>query len=749
MRIQRKIIAILLISMLLSFSLLFLVIRHLTLKAHLKIEKDLAHQNIIRMEGAFEDLILQLGIKSSDWGNWDDTYQYIQDHNSDYVESNLGDSSLKNIKINFMIFADQDGKIVKSKHVSETEWKEIPATPDLDQLMQPIYGLRQNYEKPFEKGGFIVINQKPAVVFSRPILKSDGTGPPRGTLIWGYYLTEKIINEISIKTHLKIEFNILKSETSHPHDTHKQTSFILVSDELAEGYTILDDINGKRIFYVEIFFDRPIYQQAIKNITYLGFVLLMAMIIFTSLIYQLLDRVIISRMLEIHEDLEKISNADCKTMRVREMGNDEIGTLSYEINRTLDALEKSHSKLEATRQQLIQSQRLESLGQLAGGIAHDFNNILTSIMGYATMLQGKFSQDASVSKKLMVIVNSTERGALLVKQLLGFARRGKYQVTAFSTNELITEFLDLLKSTAKKVTVETSLAPDDCIIEGDSTQILQVLLNLGFNAKDAMPDGGKLYFGTQKVPLDEPALKSLGAPDGTEPGWYVHITVRDTGHGIPKNIQDKVFDPFFTTKGPGKGSGLGLATARGIIENHHGWITLHSEEGCGTTFHLFLPASAKLEVEKVKNTNNTPIDLSIIENKTILVTDDEKGLRDYIYDVLSPHKVNVITAENGKESAEKFHEQLSSKPIDLVILDIIMPDYDGFYAYDKIHREKPETPILFASGYGEDGKVSAIRQEAQGNVFFIQKPYKPDNLLATIANAFRKEKSYETGSVQN
>lgn len=739
MLIQKKILAIIFVTLGILFSSLFLVIRHITIEGHLNIENNLVEQNIKRVQESINGLVEQLGIKSSDWGNWDDTYKFIEDHNKDYISSNLEDTSLKNMKINFMLFIDNDQKIVKAKSISETTWTDVTPTQDILHLAKPESQLLQSPEHTFEKGGLILLDQKPAVIFTRPILTSELKGPSRGTLIWGYFITPQIIDDIEKKTHLTISFDRwdLTKDMSHNDIGQPHKRIEVLGDDHIEGYSTINDIYGNKTFYIEVLQDRPVYQEGIKNTHYLGLVLIASMALVSVLLFILLDRIIISRMMYIHKDLKKISQAQNMYLRVRSLGKDEIGNLSDEINKTLEALEKSHSSLETTRNQLIQSQKLESLGKLAGGIAHDFNNILGSVLGYASLLQSKFANDASISKKLSVIVQSAERGAHLTKQLLGFARQGKYEKAVFSINDVIDECLELIKSSTKNITIEKILDPQTLPLEGDSTQILQVILNLGLNAKDAMPDGGKLYFGTQNTDLDELTLKSLGAPVDMKKGKYVHLTVRDTGTGIPKDIQGKIFDPFFTTKSHGKGSGLGLATVHGIVENHQGWITLNSEEGRGTTFHIFFPVSTKpsTAIPTVKAETNT-FDLSIIENKTILITDDEKNLRDYVSDILTSHKAHIVSAENGKDGAEKFHQY----QVDLVILDIIMPQYDGFYAYEEIHKDNPDTPILFVSGYSEDNKVAALRANSNGKVFFVQKPYKPEKLLSTIAAALRKER---------
>ena len=737
MSIQKKIILIIFMALSVLFSGLYLGIQHIIISNHLKIEEDFTQNNVLRVKEAYQNLSTQLGIKSSDWANWDDTYKFIQDHNKTYIESNQTDTSLASLNIHFMLFVDNKNKLVASKVISEETGLGIPPSAEILKLTDPGSKFLQSPDNNFEKEGLIIIDHKPAVIVTRPILTSNKTGPSKGTLIFGFFITHETQNHIKDLVHLKTEFGFLKDDLHKTEMIEIRPETRIVSESEIEGHVTLDNIYGQPEFYIKTKQDRPIYLAGLHSVHLLAIIMSMSVLFFSGLIYQLLHQIIIKRLSLIDHDLHRISENKNHYLRVHQIGHDELGRLAKNINDTLDTLQKYQDSLTTTQQQLLQSQKLESIGKLAGGIAHDFNNILGSILGYATLLKGKLSHDENLSKKIDTIITSSQRGAELTKQLLGFARKGKYEKKEISPNQIIDECINLLHSTAKGIAIEKITDPKTSHFEGDPSQLLQVLLNLGINARDALTgQSGKIYFGSQDTELDSLALKSLQAPPHITAGVYVHLTVRDTGSGISKEIQDKIFDPFFTTKGSGKGFGMGLATVSGIVENHGGFIRLNSEPGQGTTFHLFFkamkPSESALSQAPQQNIPVKDIDLKVIENKTILVTDDEEVLRDYIGDVLAPYHTQTLFAGDGVEGIEKAKQN----KLNLAILDIIMPHKDGFQAYEAIHELYPSLPVVFVSGYSEDSKLAKLRENK--NIFFVQKPYKPELLLETIALALKQ-----------
>lgn len=391
--------------------------------------------------------------------------------------------------------------------------------------------------------------------------------------------------------------------------------------------------------------------------------------------------------------------------------------------------------LQATQEQLIQAQKLESLGQLAGGIAHDFNNLLVGIVGYCSILEREFANQPGALKKLAVIRKSSERGAQLTKELLGFARKGQYEKKRFSFNQIIQESTEMLAcSLDPSIQVHLKLAPNLWNIEGDSSQALQVIMNLEINAKDAMPEGGGIFVETQNRILEEhdlPKIKKL------KPGYYVEVSVRDTGSGIPQDIQNKIFDPFFTTKPTGKGTGLGLAMVYGIMEKHGGWVSFESKAGLGTTFFLYFPAVGIWETDSTDtDASLSPSPISERQEKkelpqqlTLLVADDEPVLHELAHEFFDEKHYVLHHARSGQEAVQVYRDH--QKEIQGILMDIIMPGMNGIEAAREILKLDSQAHIIFVSGYTENERIMAIRQQNR-NVRFLQKPFGLEQLKEAI-----------------
>ncbi len=379
--------------------------------------------------------------------------------------------------------------------------------------------------------------------------------------------------------------------------------------------------------------------------------------------------------------------------------------------------EEEKHKLET---QLQQAQKMESIGTLAGGIAHDFNNILMGIQGNASLMLLKIESDHPNYEKIKNIEKYVQNGTELTKQLLGFARRGKYLIKATNLNEIIEKSSSLFARTKKEIQVHTDLREDLWTAEVDRGQIGQVLLNLYVNAWQAMSNGGDLYLHTANVILDRSYVK----PYKVEPGRYVKISVSDTGVGIDKETQERIFEPFFTTKEMGRGTGLGLASVYGIIKSHGGYINVYSEKGRGTIFTIYLPASEK----KVPKENETASAAIIKGSGTILLIDDEKMILDVGIELLEELGYKVQSAMRGQEAIDVFQKDRGN--IDLIIMDMIMPGMSGGETFDRLKKIDPDIKVLLSSGYSINSQAAKILQ--RGCDGFIQKPFNMNQLAEKV-----------------
>ncbi len=378
--------------------------------------------------------------------------------------------------------------------------------------------------------------------------------------------------------------------------------------------------------------------------------------------------------------------------------------------KTLIVILNDVSEQKRMEAQFIQAQKMEAIGTLAGGIAHDFNNLLMVIQGNVSLMLLDTPPTHSHYEMLRMIEKQVHSGSKLTSQLLGYARKGRYEVKPINLNLLIEETSEAFGRTRKNITLHLDLAKDLRPCQADQGQIEQVLMNLFVNAADAMPGGGDLFLKTTYVNYQE--IKGrLYTPI---PGDYVLLTVTDTGMGMDSKTLGRIFDPFFTTKELGRGTGLGLATVYGIIKGHGGYIEVESEKGHGSTFKVYLPASAQQAPETVKA-------IGIISKAigTILLIDDEEVILDVGEKYLKVLGYKVFIAKSGAEAIEIFHKHHPS--VDLVILDMIMPQMGGGEVYDRLKEIDPEAKVLLSSGYSIDGEASKILD--RGCNGFIQKPF--------------------------
>jgi PAS domain S-box-containing protein len=359
---------------------------------------------------------------------------------------------------------------------------------------------------------------------------------------------------------------------------------------------------------------------------------------------------------------------------------------------------------------LFQAQKIEAIGTLAGGIAHDFNNLLMGIQGNASLILSELDPGAPSYEKLKSIEEYVKSGANLTKQLLGFARGGKYDVTPTDLNELIKKTSDMFGRTRKEITIHTKYQGEIWPVEIDRGQIEQVLLNLYVNAWQSMPGGGALYLETENTVLDKIQARSLSL----EPGYYVKIGVTDTGVGMDQTTQERIFEPFFTTKEMGRGTGLGLASVYGIIRNHGGMVSVYSEKGVGSTFNIFLPVTGKKVAPETE-----PSQAVMVGKETVLLVDDEEMIIDVGKQLLKKLGYKVLIARSGEDAIGFFSENKGE--IDIVILDMIMPGMGGGETFDRLKDIDPDVRVLLSSGYSIDGRATEILN--RGCKGFLQKPF--------------------------
>ena len=369
--------------------------------------------------------------------------------------------------------------------------------------------------------------------------------------------------------------------------------------------------------------------------------------------------------------------------------------------------EQQKAKIE---KRLQQARKMEALGQLAGGIAHSFNNLLMAIQGNTSLMLLKTAASHPHHEKLRSIEEQVRSASKLTAQLLGYAGKGKYEVKCFDLNQVVEETSEILGRTKMGVTIRKELAEGLFAIEADEAQLQQALFELYLNAAEAMPDGGDLILKTTNVTHED----MKGKQYDPKPGDYVLLTITDTGVGMDKRTTELIFDPFFTTKQMGRGTGLGLASAYGIIKSHGGYTHVESKKGHGSTFSTYLPASGKKVQKVLRTAGEIPKTTG-----TILLVDDEDMILEVEKELLEVLGHEVLTARDGKEAVEVYKKK--GDKIDLVLMDMVMPNMGGGEAYDRMKEINPRVRVLLSSGYSIDGEAREIL--ARGCNGFIQKPY--------------------------
>ncbi len=387
-------------------------------------------------------------------------------------------------------------------------------------------------------------------------------------------------------------------------------------------------------------------------------------------------------------------------------------------------------KIEA---QLHYIERMEAIGTLAGGIAHDFNNLMMGMLGNISLILYDIGPDDPNYERLKTVESLIQSGSELTSQLLGYARKGKYELKLLNLNKILTECSSTFGRARKEIVIHKDFSQDLLPVQADESQLKQVFMNLFVNAAEAMPKGGDLFLQTQNATHQDMSNRAYKP----NPGRYVMIRIKDNGKGMEQKTMARVFEPFFTTKEMGRGSGLGLASAYGIIKGHGGYIDVESEKGNGSMFNIYIPVS------EASIRNESPVSETVEKgSETILLVDDEAVIIDVGSQLLEKLGYTVMTAEGGEEAIRMYHD--NKEKIDLIILDMIMPDVGGSDVYENIKKIDPKANILLSSGYSINGQATEIMN--RGCNGFIQKPFNLKDLSKKIREILKNTTKQRTGN---
>ena len=443
--------------------------------------------------------------------------------------------------------------------------------------------------------------------------------------------------------------------------------------------------------------------------------------------------------------MDSLMRNDPKPLDQMSRDNSEFGELARTIQqfftqrdnlfREMEERRLTEEALRKSEEELRHSQKMEAVGRLAGGVAHDFNNLLTAIIGYAELISSRPGTDPQAKQHAELIHKAGEQAATLTKQLLAFSRKQLLQPRVIDLNELVVEMEKLLRRViGERFDLQTLPEAEIGRVLADPSQLEQVILNLGVNARDAMPKGGRLIIRTANVHLDKWKAPQISV--SLAAGNYVELSVTDTGEGMDEETKSRIFEPFFTTKGPGKGTGLGLAMVYGIVRQTGGGISVESEPGKGSTFRIYLPLEPA-QAEEVKPVAR-PVETS--QNfETVLVVEDEEIVRELVCDVLSEQGYDVMCASDGRDALALAGE--FDGRIHLLITDVIMPHMNGQELATELSARRPDMKILYVSGYSDNdiGDHGVLNPEIE----LLQKPFTPQTLARKIRDVLQDD-SYTT-----
>ncbi|MBU4208543.1 MAG: response regulator [Proteobacteria bacterium] len=424
------------------------------------------------------------------------------------------------------------------------------------------------------------------------------------------------------------------------------------------------------------------------------------------------------------EELEKHRNHLEEMVKERTA---ELTKANEELEAEISEQKQAEKETQKLGAKLQMAQKMEAIGTLSGGIAHNFNNLLMGIQGNISLMLIDIDSLHPYYKRLKTIEEQIQSGVKLSSQLLGYASKGKYEVKPINLNQIVNELSNTFGQTRKEIVIHQKLAEDLFVIEADQRQVEQVLLNLFVNAADAMPGGGDLILETMNVTHKDIKYKFYEPKAGN----YIMLMVKDTGIGMDKSTIERIFDPFFTTKEMGRGTGLGLSSVYGIIKAHGGYIDVESREKQGTTFRVYLPAS-KSKILKATKTS----DRVIKKTRTVLVVDDEEVVQVLCRGSLETIGYRVFTAKSGEEAIELYRK--NQDEIDIVVLDMIMPNMSGGEVYDRMKELNADIKVLLSSSYSMEGEAAAILN--RGCDGFIRKPFNINVLSAKIREILEKKK---------
>ena len=658
---------------------------------------------------------------------WDQTVRAIANNDRKWFEDNINLLTLEGYRANAVWVYPPTGlkSVYRVKNFGVEEIPEIPIPPE---AFEKLFA-QQPYAHFFVKIDNDIMEVRAGTVHGS--YDQDRNTPRSGYLFVGRLWNDPELKEMAMFSNNQIR--LAPASARPPEDRADELNGVVAFSKM------LLDWEGKPLAQLVVRNDSPAVRELNRSSERLWVAFCVFAVVVLLLISSSLVRWVSAPLRQIMESLKR---SDAKPIERLCWDHSEFGELARTTRKFFEQRDNLMKEMEERRateealrkseEELRHSQKMEAVGRLAGGVAHDFNNLLTAIIGYAELIATRHTSNTLAKQNAELIRKAGEQAAALTRQLLAFSRKQILQPKVIDLNELVVEMEKLLRRViGERFDLQSQPEAQIGRVKADPSQIEQVVLNLGVNARDAMPRGGKLIIRTENVRLDRAAASQLSA--SLKPGDYVMLSVTDTGAGMDEETMSHIFEPFFTTKGPGKGTGLGLATVYGIVRQTGGGISVESEPGKGSIFRIYLPqVSAPVEFTK-----SLPAPVEKSDNfETVMVVEDEDIVRELVCEVLEEQGYNVICARDGVEAlsvAGAF-----DGTIHLLVTDVIMPNMNGHELAVKLSAIRPDMKVLYVSGYSDndigDHGVLDPRHE------LLQKPFTPQTLARKIRDVIREGK---------
>jgi signal transduction histidine kinase/ActR/RegA family two-component response regulator len=694
-----------------------------------KLEEDEARRNANRAGDALNVMVANLAATTDDWAHWDDMAAFVQGRMPQFVAANLLDDTYLTLRLDVVAFIGPEGRVVYQRWFDRASGETTEPLPGFAMAIAPGSPLVTYPDVESHREGILVLPGAILLVASQPVTGSLRVPPAIGTAVFGRILDKAEMRTLSGIVQHDTRLVALDDPSLEPEERvalaqsgAEPVAFVLVQgQDRITSLLRLKDITGEARVALIVNAPRPVFREGVSSILFLAGSLIACCLMTAGLLFVLLSRMVLSRLSHLAGDVQRISVTGA-TVRVTVQGRDELAQLAGSINGMLDALNHSEMERGKLTAYLMQTQKSEAVGVLAAGIAHDFNNILQIISSFTQILLHKSAENDPAIRLLRTIEKAIARGSQLTQQMLLFSKKVESRLEDVDMNAEIIDVCEMLERTIpKNIRVEHHLCKDLKGVRGDASQLQQILMNLALNARDAMPDGGRMVFESENVRIDEGFR--LKHPQ-IHLGEHAMISISDTGMGMDSETMKRMYDAFFTTKEIGKGTGLGLAIVYAVVNSHHGGISCYSELRKGTIFHVYLPVYTSSDNRAEKPPNMV---CGIRGgSESILVVDDEPDICQVTKEILERYGYRVTVAENGERALELYARARA----DLVILDLNMPGKGGHRCLELLRRLDPGAKVIIASGFSAQLIPAETIQLGISAIF--NKPFLEEDLLRKI-----------------